>query len=1025
MPADDAKVAASARFERLSRLLDKALDLPAPERSGFLRSSAADDPELLAAALAALADEPEPAADLRRQVAQVAAALEDPPAADETRTAARCGPWRLLHSIGSGGMGEVFLAERADGAFEQRVAVKLLPAAVRTRELGQRLERERQILARLEHPNIARLIDGGLAEDGTPYLALEYVEGVAIDRHCAETGLSLAAKLAIFLKMCDAVAYAHARLVVHRDLKPTNVLVTREGEVKLLDFGIAKLLEEDDLGLTRSVDHLLTPRYAAPEQIEGRPATTATDVHALGLLLFELLTGERPFGSQTTSALSLAREIVEREAARPSQISRTLRSRSDHRDFDEICLKALRKNPQERYLSVVALADDIRRSLAGFPVEALAGARAYRARKFVGRHRLALAAATLAFVGLASGLLVALSQRDRARASEERSRAIQGFLVDDLLLAATPEEARGRKPLVQEALALAARRAASALVAQPEVEHHVRGVLGEAFLRLGELDLAGEQIERERELSRSFALPADVLRAADMRELKLLLARAENSAAAELAQALDHDLAASAPASESRWLAHAYRGLATQRLGNYAAAESLLREAEAGLASVPGAGRSRLEALALLVANLTLQRKDIETEPEARRLLEETGALLGADHPDRVRALDSWAQTLRRLRRRPEARAAAEQAIALGDRVLSPSHPATLNSRLTLAFILWDLRDFPAAEAQGEELLRLATAGLGATHPTTARAEELFAILLSSRGEFGRAAELYARALKTFRAAYGDLHSVTLRTLRNQISFARRRGDEAAVDAGNRFILNLAHQALAEPGLDPVLTSDLAYFAVSCDPAEQREPALAVALAERAVAATDRKWIDALSTLSLAYDRSGEPERAIAVIREAFEDPDSWLASGFANRMHRLLDEHGEQGATEAFLDKLARSRRTLYPADRNLEGETLLLLATHDLDRGRPQAALEKLDAADLLLARENPSTNSRRVDIALAAADALEHLGRRPEARERLSELVKLLESEPAADPDDPKLVAAALDKLNGPAAGQAPNP
>ena len=564
-------------------------------------------------------------------------------------------------------------------------------------------------------------------------------------------------------------------------------------------------------------------------------------------------------------------------------------------------------------------------------------------------------------------------------------------------------------------MALAARRAAGALADQPAVEHHVRGVLGEAFLRLGELDLAREQIDRERELALELAIGPDERRTVDMRGLKLLLARAENGAAATLAETLDRDLAASVPASESRWLAHAYRGLATQRLGNYAAAESLLREAEAGLASIPGAGRSRLEALALLVANLTLQRKDIETEPAARRLLEETGALLGLDHPDRVRALDSWAQTLRRLRRRPEARAAAEQAIALGERVLSQAHPATLNSRLTLAFILWDLRDFSAAEAQGEELLRLATAALGATHPTTARAEELFAILLSSRGEFGRAAELYARSLKTFRAAYGDLHSVTLRTLRNQISFARRRGDEAAVGAGNRLILNLAHQALAEPHLDPVLTSDLAYFAASCEPAEQREPALAVALAERAVAATARKWTDALSTLALAYDRSGEPERAIAVMHEAFENPDSWLASGFARRMHLLLDEHGEPGATEAFLEKLATSRRTLYPDDRNLEGETLLLQATHDLDRGQAGAALTKLEAADLLLAPENPPMNSRRVDIALAAADALENLGRGPEARERLSQLLKHLESEPAADPDDPKMVAAALGKLD----------
>lgn len=1021
--ADDAQGAGNQRFQRLSRLLDEALDLPVDARAGFLQDSAGDDPALLAAARAALTDEPNPAAGLRQQVAAALEAMADGP-----RLSQRCGPWRLLHAIGSGGMGEVFLAERADGAFDQRVAVKVLPAAVRTRELSQRLERERQILARLEHPNIARLIDGGLAEDGTPFLALEYVEGMPIDRFFAECTPALPARLAIFLKMCDAVAYAHARLVVHRDLKPTNVLVTPEGEVKLLDFGIAKLLEEDDLGLTRSVDQLLTPRYAAPEQVEGKPATTATDVHALGVLLFELLTGALPFGGETTSALSLAREIVEREPVRPSQLMRNHAPHGAARDLDEICLKALRKNPEERYVSVTALADDVRRSLAGYPVEALAGARLYRARKFFARHRLAFAAATLAFVGLATGLLVALSQRDRARASERRAQAVQNFLVDDLLLAATPEEARGHKPLVQEALALAARRAGSALAAQPEVEQHVRGVLGEAFLRLGELDLAREQIDRELDLTQILGLPEDAVRTGDMRALKLLLARSENAAAAELAEQLDSELAASAPTSESRWLAHAYRGLATQRLGNYANAEVLLREAEAGLASlapIAGAGRSQLETLSLLVANLNLQRKDIAAEPAARRLVEETEAQLGSDHPDRVRALDTWAQTLRRVHRRTEARRAAEQAIALGDRVLSPTHPATLNARLTLAFVLWDQSEFAASEALGEQLLELSASGLGPDHPTTARAQELVAILLSSRGEYRRAGELYARALATFRTVYGELHPVTLRTLRNQISFQRRQGHEAAARAGTAAIVELARRALADPALDPVLTSDLAYFAVSCEPPELREPALAVALAERAAKVTARKWIDALSTLSLAYDRSGNSAGAIEALTEAFENPDSWRAGGLARRLHRLLDEHGAPGATEAFLARLAVSRRKLAPTDQNLEGETLLLLATHDLDRGRAGEALAKLEAADLLLARENPPTNSRRLDIALAAAEALDHLGRRSEARERLSRLLAELGREPASDPDDPKSVAAALEKLAGPGPGGASTP
>ncbi|MEO8274621.1 MAG: serine/threonine-protein kinase [Thermoanaerobaculia bacterium] len=1000
------------RFARLSQLLDEALDLPPAARRDFLNQAAGDDPALLAAALAAISDEDSSAHELRHGIA---AAIEH--GRSDSRATLRCGPWRLLRSIGKGGMGEVYLAERADGAFEQEVAVKVLASSVPGRELATRLERERQILARLEHPNIARLIDGGLADDGSPYFALEYVVGEPMNDYFRSRNLPLTDRLQIFLQICDAVAFAHARLVVHRDIKPANVLVTTQGQAKLLDFGIAKLIEEDDLGLTRSVDRLLTPRYASPEQLAGQPATTATDVHALGLLLFELLTGVPPFGAEATSVAAIAREIAEKEAPRPSSLAATRRPTDRERDLDEICGRALRKRPEDRYASVAALAADVRRSLAGFPVEARAGARLYRARKFASRHRVALAGASLAFLGLAAGFLVALLQRDRARASEARAKSVERFLIDDLLLASTPEEAKGRKPLVAEALTSASRRISSALSRQPEVEYHVRGVLGEAFLRLGEFDLAEEQIAREQALSHEITLTPDAASSADMRRLKLLLARGENRAAAQLASELESRLEKSSPLSENRWLAEAYRGLAGQRLGDFSGAEAQMRAAERGLGALEGAGRSRLEVLSLLLGNLSLQRKYVAAEPAAKRLVEETAARLGPDHPDLVRALDTWAQALRRLRHRREAQRIAEQSVALGDRILGPAHLATINARLTLAFVLWDLRDFKAAEEVGEKLLPLARSGLGPDHPTTARVEELVAILLSARGEFPRAALLYAHALTVFRSVYGELNPTTLRTLGNQVSFFRRQGDAVAARTATAAIVNLARRALAQDDLDPVLTNDLAYFAVSCDPPELRDPALAEALAERAVQATGGKWVDALSTLSQARDQSGDPVAAIAALKSAFENPESWLSGGLARRMHRLLDEHGAAGETDAFLARLASSRRTLYPADRNLEGETLLLLAMHDLDRGNAGTALPRLEAADRCLAPENPPTDARRVSIALAAADALAQLGRKAEARARLRELKSSLRTESEADPDDSAAVEKALAGLERP--------
>ncbi|HKY90949.1 MAG TPA: serine/threonine-protein kinase, partial [Nevskiaceae bacterium] len=382
---------------------------------------------------------------------------------------AALGPYRLESPLGRGGMGEVWLSRRSDGLFEAPVALKLLHPHLQTSTLRERFVREGRILGQLSHPNIARLLDAGSLPDQRLYLAIEYVEGERIDHACDRAHHTIRERVRLFLQVCDAVSHAHARLAVHRDLKPSNILVTPRGDIKLLDFGIAKLLESDQSAsesteLTRLGGRALTPEYAAPEQILGKTITVATDVYSLGMVLYGLLTGRRAYGHGTESLVDLERAVVETDPPPPSQYPRapgatladdaaSLRGMSGAElrdalrgDLDTIVLKALKKNPAERYGSVAAFADDLRCYLEDRPVSAQPDSLAYRAKKYVRRHRLGVAAATavaLAVIAGVSGVVFQAREAQRARAAAEAAehRATQrseeaddliGFMLGDL-----------------------------------------------------------------------------------------------------------------------------------------------------------------------------------------------------------------------------------------------------------------------------------------------------------------------------------------------------------------------------------------------------------------------------------------------------------------------------------------------------------------------------------------------------------------------------------------------------------------
>lgn len=478
-------------------LFESALDHPVAARADFIRRSAADDAALCADALALLAAhnasgtrfEPDP----QRRMPQT------------------LGGWRILRVLGAGGMGEVFEAVRESRGFSQRAAIKRLAVGLGGALAIERFEAERRFLARLEHPGIARIIDGGSEADGRPWVAMEYVDGESIDRWCRARGLDVRARVRLFLDVIEAVDHAHRALILHRDLKPSNVLVTVDGQVKLLDFGIAKSLDDLAPGLTATAVGPLTPEYASPEQLDGRPLTIASDVYALGLVLFQLLAGRLPVEDpgRTLSASERRRrtEVPSRPSAvldaealalRPAQIAAWTRQLDG--DLDRVLLKALAVDVERRYPSARALGDDLERWLADRPVEARAGDRMYRARLFVRRNRIAVAAASAAVAALAVGLAVAAHQARVATAAAARAEASNAFLLE-LLTRANPV-ASGREPSLIEAIGQAVERIPAHFAGQPGSESDIRHAIGLAYTNLMRLDEADAQFTRALALRR-------------------------------------------------------------------------------------------------------------------------------------------------------------------------------------------------------------------------------------------------------------------------------------------------------------------------------------------------------------------------------------------------------------------------------------------------------------------------------------------------------------------------------------------
>lgn len=955
-------------WAELDRLLDELLDLPEPDRGPRLEELSADRPRLAAALRRAL-DDAATVAPVEERFPELLD-FDAPAAAVPASPSERIGAYRIRELLGEGGMGTVFLAERADGSFEQTVALKILRRRVVSPGVRARFLQERQLLARLSHPRIARLLDGGVTPEGEPFFAMERVVGKPIDRHCDERRATVDERLELFDQVLDAVQFAHRNLVLHRDLKPGNILVTSEGDVKLLDFGVAKLLEvTPDAALTVAGDQWLTPDYASPEQLAGEPVSTASDVYSLGVLLHELLTGVHPFidlkGAQRRAAIlegriprisvrlrqvapEQAREIAARRSASPRALAAALRG-----DLEAILARATRREPEERYRSIEAFRSDLTRYRTGYPVEAARGDWLYATRKFWRRHRLAVAGAVVVVTSLAAGIGVAVHQARVARGAEARAGAISRFLTDELLGSANPEVAQGRELTVSEVVS-AAERDLAALEERPEVAGSIRRTLAHVRLRLGDHEAARAQIEAAERAFEAAGESGAELAALRRIEAELALAESDLDRALDLAEeavalaarAVGRDALTTL---ESRLLVGRVRSARWESI----AAEAVLRDVVERLEREhPEARRTRWAALRELAEALTRQTRRTEAIERLREILALQKAALGPGHPDVGRTYGEIAGPLARLRHYDEAESAARQGLSILESAFGAAHPETQWGRCELGKVLLRARREEQAIPVFEAVLAIGAGSARGDDVAVVEAANALAVARVRQGELEEATRLYRWALTAAERLLGPGHetpSMIRRNLSNRLASIGRRSEALELA---REVRRLALEAVEDPFADPMVLANNAWFlSWGAELEEARDLDTALILAERAVERSGGRSHYPLISLQDVHRARGELDEAIAASKRALELPDAQHLWGDEALLVEMLVEAGDLAGAERFLREHLVRRRELRSGEDSLAGHTRGLLGRILLLRGRLDEAAIELAAALALL--------------------------------------------------------------------------
>ncbi len=748
-----------------------------------------------------------------------AASLDDLAAGEVGRE--RIGPWRVVRMLGRGGMGVVYLGDRDTGDVTLQAAVKLVAAGADSADIGRRFRTEQRILAALDHPGIARLLDGGTTDDGVPYFALEFVDGVPLTEHVEASQLDIRARLALFLEVCAAVEFAHRRLVIHRDLKPGNILVSADGRPKLLDFGIARILDPTtypDAGpATVTSRGWMTPAYASPEQLRGEPTSTATDVYALGLILYELLTGASAFAAGT-DPLETARAKFEGTIPRPSiavlrataggghvtpaqrRLSRSLKG-----DLDTIVLKAIAAEPARRYTSAAGLADEVDRYLSGRPVLARPDTFRYRTGKFVRRHRAAVAFAAVAVIALVSGLVLAVLGQQRAQRAEIEARAnaataerVSEFMVG-LFSISDPGESRGNAVTARELLDRGAERVTRELEAEPLVRARLRTVMARAYGELGLYDRQVPILESEIDdaTRRTGAESIETLSAVS-RLSSAEMRRGRYAVARDLAERAVAGFDAAAPAGRLE-LARALSQAANcyRELGDLRRASSNLERSLAVRDTLP---EQKPEDLIGILNNAAILRWRLgelgAARPLYQRALELAVATHGEDHPNVGHTLNNMAIMELSANNRDTARDLHRRVLALRRRLLAPEHPDIAESLNNLCDVELARSDNAAARAACEEALTIRRKVFTDPHPLIATTESNLGMALVRLDDVERARQVLQSALRGFERSLSPTHNAVSYPLDGLADLEHALGRTTAAESLLRRALTVRETAL-------------------------------------------------------------------------------------------------------------------------------------------------------------------------------------------------------------------------------------
>ncbi|MGH7597757.1 MAG: tetratricopeptide repeat protein [bacterium] len=816
----------SNRWSKVQALFEAALERQPAEREAFLREAGAGDSALCEEVNALLEADAKPHS-LLDGFAVNAINLPEALALEGKLI----GAYRLVREIGAGGMGTVYLAERADGQFQQNVALKLIKLGLGSEEILKRFQSERQILARLQHPNIARLLDGGLAADGRPFFTMEFVEGKPIDQYCDRHRLAVGKRLELFRTVCAAVQYAHRNLVVHRDLKPGNILVTEDGTVMLLDFGIAKLLSAGDdapalTTLTQIGQRVMTPEYASPEQVRGEPITTASDVYSLGVILYELLSGHRPYQLANRSPAEMEKLISTTEPKKPSTavnvsdkaettataaigLARNTQPEKLRRqlagDLDNICLMALRKEPERRYHSVELFLQDLTRHLQGLPVAARPSTVGYRAQKFVHRHKLGVAMAAM-LVFLISGLIGfytrrLANERDRAQLEARKVAQVAAFL-SDLFKISDPTEARGRTITARELLDRGAARVEKELAQQPRVQATMMQVIGTVYESLAQYETAdsllAKALTRQRRLyGETHPDIASTLRM--LGEVKLALGKPDT---AEMLQRQALAVRRKIFGNEHEEIAQSLSSLGKllYEKGDLDGSEAATREAlviRRKLFSEEHAG----VALCLNDLGWLMYEKSNHTAADSlhRQALAIRRKLFGEEYPDVAESENNLGATLYAKGNFAAADSLFRRALEKRRKLLGEEHPLTTFSLINLAVVLEEKREYDEAERAYRQVLKIHRKMFGDEHPNVADDLNHLGRALAAKGELTSAEPLIRQALALQRRLTGEAHWLVAYRLNSLAGLLYEKDDLQSAESSYRQAIAIYRQAFSEP----------------------------------------------------------------------------------------------------------------------------------------------------------------------------------------------------------------------------------